>query len=105
MAGSEVLDDARSTPVAAGRCPSAAPSIEEALMAKTRDLEQCDPVDQGQRDARHVLIGKHVLNGLGEPNDLLQIQVRPLWDRRYRVNIVVGVDITSARVANSYFLE
>ena len=74
-------------------------------MAKPRELEQCDAVDQGQRDARHILIGKQVLNGLGEPGDLLQIQVRPLWDQHYRVNIVVGADIVSARVANSYFLK
>ncbi|HEX4590806.1 MAG TPA: hypothetical protein VH120_12790 [Gemmataceae bacterium] len=79
-------------------------------MPKTRKLEQCEPVDerqpdQSQRDARHVRIGNHVLSALGKPADLLQIQVRPLWDERYRVNIVVGPHFASARVANSFFLK
>jgi hypothetical protein len=73
-------------------------------MTKTRKLEQCEPVDERQRDARHVRIGNHVLSALGRPADLLRIQVRPLWNERYRVNIVVGPHIASARVANSFFL-
>jgi len=74
-------------------------------MAKARNLEQCDPADERRENARNDLIGKHVLDVLGKPGDLLLIQVRPLWDRRYRVNIVVGTNVTSARVANSFFLE
>lgn len=74
-------------------------------MAKTPELQQCDPVDKRQRDAQRLLIGKSVLNALGKPSDLLQVQVRSLWDQQYRVNVVVGADIISSRVANSYFLK
>jgi hypothetical protein len=75
-------------------------------MAKTRELEQCAAAEEDRRDtARNALIGMNVLDGVGKPSDLLQVQVRPLWDRRYRVNIFVGPDVASARVANSYFLE
>ena len=74
-------------------------------MEKTRKLEQCDPVDGvASANTRHVLIGNHVLSALGKPANLLQIQVRPLWDERYRVNVLVGPHVASARVANSFFL-
>ena len=55
-------------------------------------------------DSRHVLIGEQVIDALGEPAGLLRVQVRHLWDSRYRVNVFVGPDVVSARVANSYFL-
>lgn len=74
-------------------------------MEKTRDPEKSDDNDLRKHTARNVLIGKNVLNGLGEPSDLLQIQVRPLWNQNYRVNILVGGNFASARVANSYFLK
>ena len=32
------------------------------------------------------------------------MQVRPLWENYYRVNVLVGNDLASARIANSYFL-
>jgi hypothetical protein len=32
------------------------------------------------------------------------VQVRQLWEDHYRVNILVGVDAASAKVAHSYFL-
>jgi hypothetical protein len=41
---------------------------------------------------------------LGAPGDLLQVQVRLLWADHYRVNVFVGLDAASARVANSFFL-
>jgi hypothetical protein len=32
------------------------------------------------------------------------VQVRHLWEDHYRVNVFVGLDAASAKVANSYFL-
>jgi hypothetical protein len=69
-----------------------------------------------QQDKRHPVvenqdlqrqkaeIGKHVLSALGQPRDLYALQVRQLWDDRFRVNVFVGPDIVSATVAHSYFL-
>jgi hypothetical protein len=74
-------------------------------MATTVKLRQCDDVEQARREGRESLIGKRVILDLGEPSDLVRVQVRELWERRYRVNIYVGPDAISARVANSYFLE
>jgi len=58
------------------------------------------------QDRRQLIaaIGKQVTNALGQPNDLQQVQVRPLWGDRYRVNVLVGGDAVSTRVAHSYFL-
>jgi hypothetical protein len=50
------------------------------------------------------LIRRQVVRTLGSPVNLLGVHVRPLWDDRYRVNVVVGKDITTSRVANSFFL-
>jgi hypothetical protein len=49
-------------------------------------------------------IGKHVIHALGQPDDFHRVQVRRLWENRYRVNVLVGADITCTRVAHSYFL-
>jgi hypothetical protein len=51
-----------------------------------------------------AVIGDHVLRGLGRPGGLQRVQVRRLWADYYRVNVFVGLDAASARVAHSYFL-
>ena len=56
------------------------------------------------RDRLNRLIGERVLHVLGEPGGLQQVQVRPLWQEHYRVNVLVGAELTSAKVAHSYFL-
>jgi hypothetical protein len=57
-----------------------------------------------ERRQLSAVIGKQVLDALGQPGDLLGTQVRPLWQDYYRVNIFVGVDAASAKIAHSYFL-
>jgi hypothetical protein len=52
----------------------------------------------------NAVIGKQVLAALGQPGGLLGTQVRPLWQDHYRVNVFVGVDAVSAKIAHSYFL-
>jgi hypothetical protein len=49
-------------------------------------------------------IGNHVIQSLGRPDQLFKVQVRRLWENRYRVNVLVGVDVTLTKVVNSYFL-
>jgi len=36
---------------------------------------------------------------------LHKVQVRRLWDDHYRVNVLIGEDAASAKIANSYFVE
>ena len=45
-----------------------------------------------------------MVRSLGSPADLFQVQVRPLGNEHYRVNILVGKGVTSVRVADSFFL-
>ena len=74
-------------------------------MATSLKLKQCDDDEQSRREGREVLIGQQVIRALGEPSELLQVQVRELWERRYRLNVFVGPDAVAARVAHSFFLE
>jgi hypothetical protein len=63
-------------------------------------LEQ-EPKERPQLNAT---IADNVIQALGKPGDLYQIQVKSLWTDHYRVNVLVGADASSARVAHSYFL-
>ncbi len=49
-------------------------------------------------------IGRRVLQALGQPGDLLHVQVRPLWEGHYRANVFLGTGTASSRVAHSFFL-
>ena len=73
------------------------------MVTKKRD-RQGEEVKQLVCEALTTLIGEQVIQDLGRPGDLLRVQVRPLWANHYRANILVGVGITSARVAHSFFL-
>ena len=57
-----------------------------------------------ERQQLRAAIGKRVLDALGQPGDLLGTQVRSLWQDHYRVNVFVGGDAASAKIAHSYFL-
>jgi hypothetical protein len=59
---------------------------------------------QAQHHHLNGAISKQVLLGLGQPQGLHLVQVRFLWEDHYRVNVFVGVDAASAKVAHSYFL-
>ena len=53
----------------------------------------------------NAVIGRQVMQRLGQPDNLQRVQVCRLWEDHYRVNILVGADAASAKVAHSYFLE
>jgi len=58
---------------------------------------------QGHPELNGIL-GRHVIHALGQPGDLLRVQVQQVWEGHYRVNVFVGVDAASVKVAHSYFL-
>jgi hypothetical protein len=68
-----------------------------------QDEQRTDQAARGSRQ-RDTLIGNHVLRTLGHPSGLQAVQVRHLWDDYYRVNVLVGGDAASVKVAHSYFL-
>lgn len=49
-------------------------------------------------------LGRQVLRALGSPTGLLKVKVHPVGSDRYRVNVLVGPDPTSARIIHSFFL-
>src|SRR4051794_13509360 len=84
-------------------------------MATTQERaeRQRDERDEAKEDARrqeeggrreHLVLAA-VMRDLGRPADLLRAGARLLWGNYYRVNVFVGPDVASARVAHSFFLE
>ncbi len=67
-----------------------------------RDREEEPRRDMPQTVDGHI--GEQIVRSIGTPDDLLKVQVRRVGTDRYRVNVFVGKDYTSGRVANSYFL-
>jgi hypothetical protein len=61
------------------------------------------PLARAEPDATH-LIREKVLAALGEPPDLLRVQVKPLWGSYYRANVFVGKGFT-VRMVHSFFLN
>jgi hypothetical protein len=73
-------------------------------MATAQQREQDRDKERAERHGRNAVIRGQVIRTLGTPGDLHDVQVRHLWDDNYRVNILVGEDAASTRVAHSYFL-
>lgn len=73
-------------------------------MPTQQQVQQHRDSKKAERQRLHAVIGKHVIHALGQPGDLHRVQVRQLWEDHYRVNVLVGGDPASAKVAHSYFL-
>jgi hypothetical protein len=73
-------------------------------MTASQQREQDEGLKQREREALEARIGERVIRALGEPGELLAVQVRRLWEDHFRVNVFVGPDAASARVAHSYHL-
>jgi len=75
------------------------------MATTTQQREQANELKKDTRDALHSVIAEQVLHTLGKPDVRHRVQVRSLWDSFFRVNILVGDDAASLKVANSYFLK
>lgn len=73
-------------------------------MASAADERPPDSHARGRRPP-DLAIQQAVLAALGRPPALYGVVVRPLWADHYRVNVLVGPDPTSVRIAHSYFVE
>lgn len=74
------------------------------MISQTKLGKNNNDMEQDNPKTLEALIGEKVIYTLGEPSNLLQLQVRQLWKDHYRVNILVGMDAATARVAASYFV-
>src|SRR5687768_6822053 len=52
-----------------------------------------------------AMVRDNVMFDLGRPHGLLRVQVAAVGAGRFRVNVFVGDNAASARVAHSYFAE
>ena len=73
-------------------------------MTTAQQRDRDEELNREMRNTLNDLIGEQVVHGLGTPDDLLKVQVRQVGSDRYRVNIFVGKDVTSGRIADSFFL-
>jgi hypothetical protein len=74
-------------------------------MLTKQQSEQHKDLERHKRETLNALIGERLIHTLGEPGDLIKVQVRPLWENYYRVNVLIGADAASVKVANSFFLQ
>ena len=56
----------------------------------------------GQRLQSAIL--QQVIQQLGQPVGRSRVQIRKLWDDRYRVNIFTGPEVGADVIAHSFFL-
>jgi hypothetical protein len=80
---------------------------EQRLSQKKKQQEEQRLTEQKKQEAGLLedVVGDNVLSDLGRPDDLHRVQVKCVWGDRYRVNVFVGPDAVSSRVAHSYFLK
>jgi hypothetical protein len=74
-------------------------------MPTTQQREHDKDLEQHKGEALRALIEDQVIRRLGSPIGLRNVQVRRLWENRYRVNVLVGESAVSAKIANSYFVK
>lgn len=66
--------------------------------------QQSDKEDEISRETLTGTIGKNVVNTLGKPSGIFKVKVHAVGNHYYRVNVLVGEYVTSARIAHSFFL-
>jgi hypothetical protein len=80
------------------------------LMMSTTTLPMAppsEPLSDGNTDGhqrREAVIRASVLKSLGRPDHLFRVAVMLLWGNNYRVNVVTGMDASSVRIPNSYYV-
>jgi len=73
-------------------------------MATILQRDRDEQLNRDMGNALNKLISEQVVHSLGTPDDLLKVQVRPVGSDRFRVNVFVGKDVVSGRIADSFFL-
>lgn len=73
-------------------------------MKKTQELDTVQARETFKQETMKSLLREQLLHALGEPTDLLRVQIRPLWGVRYRANVFTGAGIDVARISYSFFL-
>jgi hypothetical protein len=75
------------------------------LEEQRREAPRGDGAGEREGGPLEAAVCGSVLSELGRPPGPHRVQVRLVWGGRYRVNVFVGVDTPSPRVAHSFFLQ
>ena len=80
---------------------------EEQKLTQQKKQEEQRLTEQKKQEVGllEVVVRDNVLSKLGWPDDLHRVQVKCVWGNHYRVNVFVGPDAVSSKVAHSYFLK
>ena len=73
------------------------------MPTKEQDKQQKDLAKEAHQQRSAFIVGQ-LMHALGRPAALYRVEVRQLWQDHYRVNVFVGADAASSRIAQSYFL-
>jgi hypothetical protein len=74
-------------------------------MPTKQQREQDRDLEQHKTETLRSLVEEQAIHRLGKPVGLRNMQVRRLWENRYRVNVIVGENAVSAKIAKSYFVK
>src|SRR5690348_12125045 len=74
-------------------------------MPTTEQVKQQARSAERTHEQRCGAIAGKILQPLGRPATLYRLEVRHLWEKHYRVNVFVGADAASTRIAHSFFLS
>lgn len=72
---------------------------------KQGPADRDDGSKRGEAGLLEAVVRDNVLFELGQPAGLHRLQVKCVWGNNYRVNVFVGGDVASFKVAHSYFLS
>jgi hypothetical protein len=82
-----------------------APMADNARSKARNDREPTTPDGAGPPNAQERHLGEALHARVAEQVlHALEVQVRPLWNEHYRVNVLVGANAACARIAHSYFV-
>jgi hypothetical protein len=74
-------------------------------MSARQEEKRLQELESQKGGLLEAVVGDYVVGRLGRPPGLRRVQARLVFGSRYRVNVFVGDDASTARIAHSYFLE
>jgi hypothetical protein len=79
--------------------------IRENELSNTSDNAAAELLERQKHADCRSRIGHRVTGTLGNRDNVQVVQVRPLWEHHYRVNVFIGADLLSAKILHSYFVH